>query len=166
MSSPKPVAPGLGNDDDDEDGAEAQATGSTLRGRCRRPGGRPTARGALPRPGHRRYPGRDGPGRPRAASGCCRPSAPQRRRLTPRQPVPTWLTVVLVGAPTLLIILIMSGILGTLGNGDLFRFPQLLVANTPTGGDMGAHVLLPQVLLQVLLLDQPSLVLVLPLVLS
>jgi hypothetical protein len=73
-------------------------------------------------------------------------SAPQGRRLTPRQPVPTWLIVVLVGAPTLLIVLIMSGILGTLGSGDLFRFPQLLVANTPTGGDMGAHVLLPQVL--------------------
>jgi hypothetical protein len=72
--------------------------------------------------------------------------APQRRRLTPRQSVPTWLIVVLVGAPTLLIVLIMSGILGTLGSGDLFRFPQLLVANTPTGGDMGAHVLLPQVL--------------------
>jgi len=53
---------------------------------------------------------------------------------------------VLVGAPTLLILLVMSGILGTIGSGDLIRFPQLLVANTPTGGDMGAHVLLPKVL--------------------
>lgn len=73
-------------------------------------------------------------------------SAPPRRPLTPRQAVPTWVIAVLVGAPTLLILLVMSGILGTIGTGDLFRFPQLLVANTPTGGDMGAHVLLPKVL--------------------
>ena len=73
-------------------------------------------------------------------------SAPPRRPLTPRQAVPTWVIAVLVGAPTLLILLVMSGFLGTIGSGDLFRFPQLLVANTPTGGDMGAHVLLPKVL--------------------
>ena len=73
-------------------------------------------------------------------------SAPPRRPLTPRQGVPTWVIAVLVGAPTLLILLVMSGILGTIGSGDLIRFPQLLVANTPTGGDMGAHVLLPKVL--------------------
>ena len=73
-------------------------------------------------------------------------SAAPRRRLSPRQSVPTWLIAVLVGVPTLLIVLIMSGILGTIGSGDLIRFPQILVANTPTGGDMGAHVLLPQVL--------------------
>lgn len=65
--------------------------------------------------------------------------------------VPTWLIAVLVGAPTLLILLIMSGILGVIGSGSLIRFPQILVANTPTGGDMGAHVLLPQVLRDVLL---------------
>ncbi len=65
--------------------------------------------------------------------------------------VPTWLIVVLVGAPTVLILLIMSGILGVIGSGSLIRFPQILVANTPTGGDMGAHVLLPQVLRDVLL---------------
>ena len=65
--------------------------------------------------------------------------------------VPAWLIVVLVGAPTLLILLIMSGILGVIGSGSLIRFPQILVANTPTGGDMGAHVLLPQVLRDVLL---------------
>ena len=47
--------------------------------------------------------------------------------------------------------LIMSGILGVVGSGSLIRFPQILVANTPTGGDMGAHVLLPQVLRDVLL---------------
>jgi hypothetical protein len=65
--------------------------------------------------------------------------------------VPTWLIVVLVGAPTLLILLVMSGVLGVIGSGPLIRFPQILVANTPTGGDMGAHVLLPQVLQDVLL---------------
>jgi hypothetical protein len=66
---------------------------------------------------------------------------------------------VLIGAPTLLVVLIMLGFLGTyplngtlsdvfaaLRSGQLIRFPQLLVANTPTGGDMGAHVLLPQIL--------------------
>ena len=47
----------------------------------------------------------------------------------------------------MLILAIMSG-----GFGDIFRdegflrFPDLLTANTPTGGDMGAHVLLPQIL--------------------
>jgi uncharacterized membrane protein len=65
--------------------------------------------------------------------------------------VPTWLVILLVGAPTVLILLIMSGFLGVIGSGSLIRFPQILVANTPTGGDMGAHVLLPQVLKDVLL---------------
>lgn len=65
--------------------------------------------------------------------------------------MPTWLIVLLVGVPTVLILLIMSGILGVIGSGSLIRFPQILVANTPTGGDMGAHVLLPQVLKDVLL---------------
>ncbi|MFV9671832.1 MAG: hypothetical protein ACNYZH_01295, partial [Acidimicrobiia bacterium] len=64
---------------------------------------------------------------------------------------PTWLILLLVGAPTLIILLIMSGILGVIGSGSLIRFPEILVANTPTGGDMGAHVLLPQVLKDVLL---------------
>ena len=64
---------------------------------------------------------------------------------------PTWLIVLLVGAPTLVILLIMSGVLGVIGSGSLIRFPEILVANTPTGGDMGAHVLLPQVLKDVLL---------------
>ena len=64
---------------------------------------------------------------------------------------PTWLIVLLVGTPTLIILLIMSGILGVIGSGSLIRFPEILVANTPTGGDMGAHVLLPQVLKDVLL---------------
>lgn len=65
--------------------------------------------------------------------------------------VPTWLIVVLVAVPTMLVVLIMSGILGVIGSGALIRFPQILVANTPTGGDMGAHVLLPQELRDVLL---------------
>ena len=65
--------------------------------------------------------------------------------------IPTWLIVVLVAAPTALVLLIMSGVLGVIGSGSLIRFPQILVANTPTGGDMGAHVLLPQVLSDVLL---------------
>lgn len=47
----------------------------------------------------------------------------------------------------------MSGALGPLGSGfdGLLRVPYLLVDNTPTGGDMGAHVLLPKVLLEDLL---------------
>jgi hypothetical protein len=64
---------------------------------------------------------------------------------------PTWLIVLLVAAPTVIILLIMSGVLGVIGSGSLIRFPQILVANTPTGGDMGAHVALPQVLKDVLL---------------
>ena len=60
--------------------------------------------------------------------------------------VPSWVILTLIGIPTLLIILVMSGILGVIGSGSLIRFPQILVANTPTGGDMGAHVLLPQIL--------------------
>jgi hypothetical protein len=44
----------------------------------------------------------------------------------------------------------MSGVLGPLlrDGQSLWRLPYLLVANTPTGGDMGAHVLLPKVLLE------------------
>jgi hypothetical protein len=67
------------------------------------------------------------------------------------------LIAALVIAPVLLILFIMSGSLvpvsaGTSplrflirGAGSL-QFPELLVANTPTGGDMGAHVMLPQIL--------------------
>ncbi len=66
----------------------------------------------------------------------------------------------LIGVPTFVVVFIMAGILQTairptnlldvwplLFSGDLTQFPQLLVANTPTGGDMGAHVLLPQELI-------------------
>lgn len=60
-------------------------------------------------------------------------------------------------APVLLILFIMSGSLTPVsagmsplrflirGAGSL-QFPELFVANTPTGGDMGAHVMLPQIL--------------------
>jgi len=65
--------------------------------------------------------------------------------------VPPWVILLLVGLPTLLIILVMSGVLGVIGSGSLIRFPQILAANTPTGGDMGAHVLLPQILREELL---------------
>lgn len=47
----------------------------------------------------------------------------------------------------------MSGALGPLGQAgqSLWRIPYLFIANTPTGGDMGAHVLLPKVLTEDLL---------------
>ncbi len=77
--------------------------------------------------------------------------ASERSEIVGSGRVPTWLIVLLVGVPTVLILLIMSGILGVIGSGSLIRFPQILVANTPTGGDMGAHVLLPQVLKDVLI---------------
>jgi hypothetical protein len=62
--------------------------------------------------------------------------------------VPGWLIIALVTAPTVFIFLIMSGAFTGLvrGTGAWLQFPEILVANTPTGGDMGAHVLLPQVL--------------------
>ena len=44
----------------------------------------------------------------------------------------------------------MSGALGPIlrDGQSLWRLPYLLLANTPTGGDMGAHVLLPKVLME------------------
>lgn len=73
--------------------------------------------------------------------------------ITPGRVVPKWFVVAAIAAPTVLILFTMSGVLGPLGDGPLsmWRFPYLLVANTPTGGDMGAHVLLPKVLLEDLL---------------
>ena len=72
---------------------------------------------------------------------------------TARRVVPKWFIVALIAAPTTLVLLTMSGVLGPLGQGasSIWRIPYLLVANTPTGGDMGAHVLLPKVLLEDLL---------------
>ncbi|VAW04300.1 hypothetical protein MNBD_ACTINO02-3222, partial [hydrothermal vent metagenome] len=61
--------------------------------------------------------------------------------------------LIAVGVPTLLIFFIMAGFVGSVRAIDGFplvsidfQFPALFVANTPTGGDMGAHVLLPQIL--------------------
>ncbi len=55
--------------------------------------------------------------------------------------------------PTLLILLVMAGLVARVNPQSAFPFfnidlhwPSILLANTPTGGDMGAHVVLPQVL--------------------
>ncbi len=63
------------------------------------------------------------------------------------------LVVLAVLLPTALILLIMAGLVARVSPQDAFPFfnldihwPSLLIANTPTGGDMGAHVVLPQVL--------------------
>lgn len=73
----------------------------------------------------------------------------------PLEPVRTrriskWYVFALIAMPTILILLTMSGMLGPIlrDGQSLWRLPYLLVANTPTGGDMGAHVLLPKVLLE------------------
>ncbi|MGI9528878.1 MAG: hypothetical protein ACR2NG_04140 [Acidimicrobiia bacterium] len=64
--------------------------------------------------------------------------------------VSKWYVAALIALPTILILLTMSGVLGPIlrDGQSLWRLPYLLVANTPTGGDMGAHVLLPKVLLE------------------
>lgn len=58
-----------------------------------------------------------------------------------------------VGLPTLLIALIMAGFIGQVQQVDTFPYfnidlgwPAMFSANTPTGGDMGAHVLVPAIL--------------------
>jgi hypothetical protein len=70
-----------------------------------------------------------------------------------RRGVSKWFVVGAIAAPTLLIFLTMSGFLGPLfrDGQPLWRLPYLFIANTPTGGDMGAHVLLPKVLMENLL---------------
>ncbi len=40
----------------------------------------------------------------------------------------------------------MLGFLGSGVDASILRFPSMLATNTPTGGDLGAHVLLPQIL--------------------
>ncbi len=69
---------------------------------------------------------------------------------SPRDPVSKWFVAAMIAVPTLLILLTMSGALGPIlrDGQSLWRLPYLLVANTPTGGDMGAHVLLPKVLME------------------
>jgi hypothetical protein len=63
--------------------------------------------------------------------------------------------LIAVGGPTLVILVLMSGFFGSMDVDGIFPFlhlrdlrwiPALLQDNTPTGGDMGAHVLLPQIL--------------------
>ncbi len=63
------------------------------------------------------------------------------------------LAILAIALPTGLILLIMAGIVARVSPQDAFPFfnidfhwPSILLANTPTGGDMGAHVVLPQVL--------------------
>lgn len=63
------------------------------------------------------------------------------------------LPVLAIGLSTVLILLIMAGLVASVRPQAGFPFfsldvhwPSLLIANTPTGGDMGAHVVLPQVL--------------------
>ncbi len=66
--------------------------------------------------------------------------------------------LVSVAVPTLLIFIVMSGMVYEVRASDVFPYldvsfgwPALFAANTPTGGDMGAHVLLPQYLQDTLL---------------
>ncbi len=63
------------------------------------------------------------------------------------------MAVLAILMPTALILLIMAGLVARVSPQDAFPFfdidwhsPSILLANTPTGGDMGAHVVLPQVL--------------------
>jgi len=64
-----------------------------------------------------------------------------------------WFIFGLIAAPTTLIFLTMSGALGPIlrDGQSIWRLPYLFVSSTPTGGDMGAHVLLPKILLEDLL---------------
>jgi len=80
------------------------------------------------------------------------PPPPAQPEMT-RRAISKWFVFGLIAAPTLLIFLTMSGALGPIlrDGQSLWRIPYLFVANTPTGGDMGAHVLLPKVLLEDLL---------------
>jgi len=71
----------------------------------------------------------------------------------PKRSISKWYVFGLIAAPTLLIALTMSGVLGPIlrDGQSLWRLPYLFIANTPTGGDMGAHVLLPKILMEDLL---------------
>ncbi len=66
----------------------------------------------------------------------------------PDRDAPSWFIAVLVGIPSLLILVTTLGVLDFSGTdaGTIVQFPELFRANTPTGGDIGAHVLLPQIL--------------------
>lgn len=85
---------------------------------------------------------------PKAPDASTQPDSPPEPVQNPQ--VSKWYVFALVAAPTVLILLTMSGVLGPIlrDGQSLWRLPYLLVANTPTGGDMGAHVLLPKLLLE------------------
>ncbi len=80
-------------------------------------------------------------------------SPPPSRDDAPKPAISKWYVFGLIAAPTLLIFLTMSGVLGPIlrDGQSLWRLPYLFIANTPTGGDMGAHVLLPKLLAESLL---------------
>jgi len=78
---------------------------------------------------------------------------PSRTTWRDRLRDPKIIALIGVGLPTLLIALIMAGFIGQVQQTDGFPFftvdlnwPQIFSANTPTGGDMGAHVLVPAIL--------------------
>ena len=75
------------------------------------------------------------------------------RRRPGRPQVSKRFAVGAIAAPTFLIFFVVSGLLGqVIGDGQpVWRVPDVLLANTPTGGDLGAHVLLPKVLMEDLL---------------
>ncbi len=84
------------------------------------------------------------------------PAAPARRIDSAR--TGKILALVAVGIPTVLIFIVMTGLVEYVRAVDGFPFiqvgidaPALFTANTPTGGDMGAHVYLPQFLQDTLL---------------
>ncbi len=77
------------------------------------------------------------------------PPPPSRRR----RPIGKTLAIAAIVAATTLILLVMLGVVDNYSSragfpyfSVEFHWPALLTANTPTGGDMGAHVLLPQYL--------------------
>lgn len=65
-----------------------------------------------------------------------------------QRPVPRWVVISLVLLSTAFVMVFMLGIWGRVQerSESFFAFPSLLIANTPTGGDLGAHVLLPSTL--------------------
>jgi len=78
---------------------------------------------------------------------------PTRRTRRGRFRDPKVIALIGVGVPTFLIALIMAGFIGQVQQTASFPYfnidlgwPALFTANTPTGGDMGAHVLVPAVL--------------------
>ncbi len=63
-----------------------------------------------------------------------------------RRPAPRWVVVSLVLLSMAFVMVFMLGIFGRVQerSESFFAFPALLIANTPTGGDLAAHVLLPK----------------------